>query len=237
VTVRPSRVGLTFAVLLAVAALGAQPAAAVPPTPPTLAGEGFLTNSVTASGCNLALAFTFFTYRASGRASGPYPGRFAESGTVYIGQQNVSPPAGSIVPLGPVLAWSADFTISSRGRVVTGTGSVLGPPPNPPFAGLFGACTDNAIGDCGTTCLVTKIRDATANLSYEAQIEDREYGACFLDHGSALATAQAVAFAPPDDALSSSTFLGNFTSNRTRTESAKCKGVSPAPAGSGRPRG
>ena len=224
-----SRARLTFAVLLAVAALGAQPAAAAVVPPPTLSGEGFLTYSLTTGGCSLALGFSFFTYTAMGTASGPYPGKFSESGIVVIGQQNQTPPAGSVVPLGAILGWSADFTISSGISVVRGTKSLLGPPPDPPFAGLLGACADNAIGNCGTTCLITEIRDASAKLSYSAQIDGKGKRGCLLDEGSALGTVQDLVFARPDDALSSSTFLMSFTSNRHEVEKAKCKVKGPPP--------
>jgi hypothetical protein len=229
VTVTPSRARRTFAALLALAAVGAPPATAAVVPPPTLSGEGFLTNSVTTSGCNPALGFSFFTYTATGTASGPYPGKFSESGIVLIGQQNQTPPSGSVVPLGDILGLSADFTISSGIRVVTGTKDLLGPPPNPPFAGLLGACADNAIGNCGTTCLITKIRDATATLSYNAQIDGNGKSGCFLDDGSALGTVQDVVFARPDDVFSSSTFLENFTSNRSEVEKANCKVKGPPP--------
>jgi hypothetical protein len=232
VTVTPSLARLTLAVLLVLTAVGAQPAAAAPvPPPPTLSGEQFLTNSVTTSGCTQALFFSFFTYSATGNASGPYPGKFSESGTVFLGQQNQTPPGGSLVPLGDILSWSADFTISSGVRVVTGTKSLLGPPPNPPFSGLLlGACADNVPGNCGAGCVVTKIRDAGGQLSYEAQIEVKTKGGCFIDDGTSLATVQDLVFAPPDDDVQSrSSFLETFTSNRSVVEKAKCKAKNPPP--------
>ena len=104
----------TFATVTTVAAGGSS-------TPPSLAGEVML-GGADGGGTGMfevtlrcgATSPSWWTYSASGVATGPYPGSFTESGTVYID----APGTGAT---GPVLSLHADFTISSGSTVVTGT--------------------------------------------------------------------------------------------------------------------
>jgi hypothetical protein len=128
---------LVLSAALIVAAFAAGAAALDAATPPTLTGEAFLdfhpTTHVTCTGSEGTLTFS-----ASGVAAGPYPGTFSETGTATV----------SSTVTGPVLAFSASFTIDSPVGHVEGTkqqvqaaptqGSCanLGPPEGPflPFA-------------------------------------------------------------------------------------------------------
>ncbi len=105
------------AVAVALAALGpfgvASGNAAKPtlPTPPTLSGESFHqdTPTITSMNCRGIVPLTF-SYSATGRASGPYPGTFTVRGRVTGGETT-----------------STSFTIDSPVGRVTGTGSISGP--------------------------------------------------------------------------------------------------------------
>ncbi len=90
---------------------------------PSLAGEVMLAGpdsgagSTTMFDVNLrcgATAPSWWTYSASGVATGPYPGTFTESGTVYVD----APGTGDS---GPVLSLHADFTIASGSTIITGS--------------------------------------------------------------------------------------------------------------------
>ncbi len=114
---RPMR-GVRFvAVAAALAALGpfgvASGNAAKPtlPTPPTLSGESFHqdTPTITSMNCRGIVPLTF-TYSATGRASGPYPGTFTVRGRVTGNEPE-----------------SSSFTIDSPVGRVTGTGSIDNP--------------------------------------------------------------------------------------------------------------
>jgi hypothetical protein len=82
-----------------------------PPTPPTLSGESFHedTPTITSMNCRGFVPLTF-TYSATGRASGPYPGTFTVRGRVTGNEQE-----------------SNSFTIDSPVGHVTGTGSISSP--------------------------------------------------------------------------------------------------------------
>jgi hypothetical protein len=105
------------AVAVALAALGpfgvasGKAAKPTPPTPPTLSGESFHqdTPTITSMNCRGIVPLTF-TYSATGRASGPYPGTFTVRGRVTATQTT-----------------STSFTIDSPVGRVTGTGSISGP--------------------------------------------------------------------------------------------------------------
>jgi hypothetical protein len=110
-------------VLILVVVLATAATAEAAGSPPSLAGEVMLAgvdsgvpSSMGAFEVTLrcgATAPSWWTYSASGTASGPYPGTFTESGTVYVD----APGTGQT---GPVLSVHADFTIASGSTIVSG---------------------------------------------------------------------------------------------------------------------
>lgn len=79
-------------------------------------------------------------FKVAGAATGPYPGTFTENGTLTIGpqtlsQQNVS---GTLLA-GPVLTFTANFTITSGATTVTGTKTLSASSPTHPTDSV-GAC-------------------------------------------------------------------------------------------------
>lgn len=115
---------LASLVLILVAVLATAATAEAGGTPPSLAGEVMLAgpdagvpSSMGAYEVTLrcgATAPSWWTFSATGVASGPYPGTFTESGTVYVD----APGTGQT---GPVLSVHADFTIASGTTIVTGS--------------------------------------------------------------------------------------------------------------------
>jgi hypothetical protein len=111
-------------VVVLLALLAAAATAEAGSSAPSLAGEVMLAgaDSGAPSGTSIfevtlrcgAAAPSWWTYSASGFASGPYPGTFTETGTVYVD----APGTGQT---GPVLSVHADFTIASGTTIVTGS--------------------------------------------------------------------------------------------------------------------
>lgn len=114
---------LAGVVLMLVALLAAAATAEAAGTP-SLAGEVMLAgvdSGVPSSSGSFevtlrcgATAPSWWTYAASGTATGPYPGTFTESGTVYVD-------ATGLGETGPVLSVHADFTIASGSTIVSGS--------------------------------------------------------------------------------------------------------------------
>jgi hypothetical protein len=61
-------------------------------------------------------------FSASGNASGPYPGTFAETGTVTLGPRPAAP--AGVVSSAPVTSFSSNFTIESGLTTITGTATL-----------------------------------------------------------------------------------------------------------------
>jgi hypothetical protein len=79
-------------------------------------------------------------FRASGIATGPYPGTFTETGTVTIGAQTLNAPGVTgTAQAGPVLTFRAQFTIMSAAGTVTGTKELSATLNRQPFSSV-GAC-------------------------------------------------------------------------------------------------
>ena len=117
---------VAFAAVLA-AVVAATPASAATVPPPSLVGEQLVAGTDNLSSdtvfstnlhCNADESGTI-DFHAAGVATGPYPGTFVEDGTVTIG-------APGLDGLGPVLTFSANFTISMGSTtLVTGTKTML----------------------------------------------------------------------------------------------------------------
>src|SRR5919197_1104425 len=95
---------------LIVAAFPAGVAAIDADAPPTLTGEAFL-DFHPATHVTCTASEGTLTFSASGVAAGPYPGTFSETGTATV----------SATVAGPVLAFSASFSIDSPVGHVEGT--------------------------------------------------------------------------------------------------------------------
>jgi hypothetical protein len=113
-TQRHLRAGLVVLGVATIAVLGpfgVTSGATVQATPPTLTGESFHqdTPTITSMNCSGFVPLTF-TYSATGRASGPYPGTFTVRGRVTGNEPE-----------------SSSFTIDSPVGRVTGTGSIDNP--------------------------------------------------------------------------------------------------------------
>src|SRR5207244_8774116 len=107
--------------------------------PPTLTGEELIAAPDVTTNCNPNGTSTV-TFRASGVATGPYPGTFSEAGTATIGPQTLSPGGGQSI--GTLLTFAALFTIQSAVGDVAGAKRLAFPVTNP--------ATEVAIGQCNT---------------------------------------------------------------------------------------
>lgn len=117
------------AISTVVAFLGLPSVAAAQAVPGGLNGEGFIGSEsffVTerqglAQDCDQNGTSTV-RFRAFGPATGPYPGTFTETGTLTIGPQTLDQPSvAGTAQAGPVLTFTANFTIESGTTTVTGT--------------------------------------------------------------------------------------------------------------------
>ena len=163
-----------IAALLTLASLASPATAAPPPGPPTLGAGTDFTMYETFNGEIEHLdglcqpGGTTFDFRASGVATGPYPGTFTETGTVTFG-----PPSSGFLTT-PVVAFESSFRVDAifagNPAVVTGTKRLA-------FVGT-GDCADVPVGDP----LLSR-RIAIVQATYEARIKtDR---GVYFDRGSA----------------------------------------------------
>src|SRR3954453_3900561 len=103
------RLGSMTSIVVAAAMVPAGPAGAIA-APATMTGEAFhATGGPSSVNCTTTGDFSF---SASGRADGPYPGTFTETGSGTVSQR-----------FGPVSPFSATFTILSSSGTVLATGT------------------------------------------------------------------------------------------------------------------
>jgi hypothetical protein len=115
---------MSFVVVLLAVLATAATAGAGGSSAPSLAGEVMLAgpDSGAPSGTSMfdvtlrcgASTPSWWTYSASGVATGPYPGTFTETGTVYVNSTGLG-------ETGPLVSVHADFTIASGTNIVTGS--------------------------------------------------------------------------------------------------------------------
>jgi hypothetical protein len=195
-----TRVGIGVA--FAIAALGAAPATA---QPPTLTGEVLTQHlafaGATTGNCSTdpSTGITSYSLNFAGPAAGPYPGTFTEQIQVSIGPPSgvlpLNPFPGDGFPPGPVnpsqfvaagqlLSFDATFTIDSAVGAVSGTKTLSAVvPADPTHAGVC-AQLINAPSPAGPVTGVYK--DVRAfDLTYEATITTA--GGGFTDEGSSQA--------------------------------------------------
>jgi hypothetical protein len=102
-------------------------------TGPGLSGELFSSPDfiiISAVSCDAAGTSTF-SFSVRGRAFGPYPGTYHESGTVRFGPQTLPPTQRlRFFAAGAVLTLDVDFTIDSAAGHVTGSKRVVLPVPD-----------------------------------------------------------------------------------------------------------
>jgi hypothetical protein len=163
------------AVLFTLAWLASPALAAPPPGPPSLSPGPNFTTWETFNGEIEHLeglcqpGGTTFPFRASGIATGPYPGTFTETGTVRIG-----PATGTDLFNASVVAFESSFRIDSvldgSPVEVTGTKRLA-------FVGT-GHCADVAVGD---PFLSSRI--AIVQATYEARIKTSR--GVYFDRGGA----------------------------------------------------
>jgi hypothetical protein len=203
---------LACGLLAAAAATGA---AAATTAQPSLAGEQLIAGNDIGplSGTSMyevtlrcgATTPSWWTYAASGVATGPYPGTFTETGTVYVN-------ATGLGESGPLVSVHADFTISSGTTVITGTKDMTLLPT-----------------DTGSCLSAADHYDAkfTSAMSYTATVDTGS--GSFTDSGSAtVETDRAEAFQlGPDGAVS----LGGPSHFRASFDSSN--GVTPTPTQGG----
>jgi hypothetical protein len=211
---RPWRVICMVLVLLAVLAM-ATTAEAGGSSAPSLAGEVMLAGSDSGlpAGTSMfeatlrcgATAPSWWTYSASGVATGPYPGTFTETGTVYVNSTGLG-------ETGPLISVHADFTIASGTTIVTGSKDMT----------MVAANT----GSCLATASSYDAKFASS-MSYKATI-DTATGS-FTDAGSAsIDSERAESFdisqTPPASLSSVSRFRESFDAS---------SGATPAPTSTG----
>lgn len=205
---------LLVGTILAVPLVFAAPAVSAQVPPPTLTGETLTgtTTTTTSSDCNPEGTSTF-SYATSGIASGPYNGTFTETGTVTIGPQPLVPGVFS-APGGLVTTWTATFTITSTvpAATITGTKSLVGPPPGPDVGGT---CENGTRGIPGAPPFPNQqfAGNLTSNqlLAYTATITMD--GAEFRDTGTSRAVVSVLPNATP-----LATFFGEtYTSDQVAT--------------------
>ena len=197
------RNGRRVSVLLALAALllaiaPAGPARADLAGPPTLQGELLATTGELfdrGASCN-PNGTTTQSFHWSGVASGPYPGTFAEDGTLTIGPQTGIGAGRFGFQLGPVLTFDATFTIDSVAGSVAGTKHLIAPvSPNPfpivqdaPYPNNTGMCTTfSGLSILGLDNASGFAIDARGTLHYEASITSP--AGTTADHGLAFVEA------------------------------------------------
>src|SRR3989440_11034216 len=176
---RPGAFLALAALLVPVSAAG--PARADVAGPPTLQGELLATTGELfdrGASCN-PNGTTTQSFHWSGVASGPYPGTFAEDGTLTIGPQTGIGAGRFGFQLGPVLTFDATFTIDSVAGSVTGTKHLTAPvSPNPfpivqdaPYPNNTGMCTTfSGLSILGLDNASGFAIDARGTLHYEATI-------------------------------------------------------------------
>jgi hypothetical protein len=101
------------------------PVAAAATADPTLTGEDFFGvgtfQTLAGSTCNADDGTGLINFSASGNATGPYPGKYTETGTVTLGAR---PPASpSVNPLNVITSIETTFSIASSDGSVTVTGT------------------------------------------------------------------------------------------------------------------
>jgi len=148
---------------------------------PTLTGETLLSGVfaggtgstvVTSESCNPS-GTSSFSYQTSGIATGPYPGKYTEQGTVTMGPQMFP----GTPDTGIVTSWTASYTITSPTGNVTGTKELT--PPAPGATGTdAGSCTSG--GSFEQRSAATGF--ANQPLAYTATITTAT-GEQFGDHG------------------------------------------------------
>jgi len=83
---------------------------------------------------------------ASGTAEGPYPGTYSSSGSFTIGPQTLPGGASNnFHDVGPLLSFDETYTIESGGTTISGTASLVDPPPGASISGATlntGTCAD-----------------------------------------------------------------------------------------------
>jgi hypothetical protein len=157
---RPPRRALLALLVLVLAALAAQSAAATEPA--TLEGEELFqpVGTVVTSDCNPG-GISTVSWTATGTASGPFNGTFTATGTATIGPLTLGDPI-PIIPgtlAGPILSFHETFTITSVDPPATITGTKTHQP---------GQDIQQSQGTCDALGLVVVL--ATQPL-YEATIE------------------------------------------------------------------
>jgi hypothetical protein len=118
-------------VAIAAAALAGSSVASAAPVPGGLSGETFHNEFVTegiggvprAQDCHQdGTSTVHFTTSGTATATGPYPGQFTETGTLTIGPQTLAQTnVVGTAQAGPVLTFTANFTVTSGTTTITGT--------------------------------------------------------------------------------------------------------------------
>jgi hypothetical protein len=182
---------------------------------PSLAGEVMLAgaDSGAPAGTSMfeatlrcgATAPSWWTYSASGVATGPYPGTFTETGTVYVSSTGLG-------ETGPLVSVHADFTIASGTTIVTGTKDMTMVATN--------------TGSCLATASSYDAKFSSA-MSYKATIDTAS--GSFADAGSASIAGERgesfdISQSPPADLGGVSRFRETFDAS---------SGVTPGPSSNG----
>jgi hypothetical protein len=144
--------------------------------PPVLTGETLVNGTLDITPtCNTGGTSTI-EFKATGNATGPYPGTFTETGRATIGVQTQPGLPNDTSFVGPILAFDAVFTITSGDIQITGTKELLAAIPSDGIA--IGQCfIFGALGERG------EIANAitTNAVSYQARISTAD--GIFADSG------------------------------------------------------
>lgn len=154
-----------------------------------------------------------FDFNTSGAANGPYPGTYAESGSVTF--QNA--------PGGVILSFSSSFTITSGSNVITGTKQLA--PVQPPL-GLNnrGACQVSPNGNLtNTNILMIVAAQYTANIPTAS--------GSVTETGTSRVLAQTAVAKNPDGSI----FNGSYTFNETYRNVAQTTSVTLTPTAATNP--
>jgi hypothetical protein len=149
------------------------------------------------------------TFKASGVATGPYPGTFTETGTATVGPQTQNP-APDEAFIGPLVTFDAVFTITSGDIQITGTKELMAIITPPGLA--RGQCF---LAGSGTDLTeITTIQTFSA-VSYQAQISTN--AGMYADQGGNPTVFAGRVFYPNQDRVGFQSFYQTFTSSGTAT--------------------
>ena len=156
-----------------------------------------------------------FDFSTSGAATGPYPGAYAETGSVTF--QNA--------PGGIILSFSSSFTITSGSNVVTGTKTLA--PVQPPVGGNNrGVCQNLMNGSLSVSNIFVSV-----SAQYTAYIPAA--GGTVTETGTSRVGGSALVARNPDGTLNS----GSYSFNETYRNVAQITGLTLTPAAATNPVG